>query len=144
MTTETTAMLLAAGAAILGIVTVLFAAFDCFFNKPVCTEDIPHVPKPPLLTPQPLKRLPAKVTALGSGGSILRSCTETEPIELRKQYINTGAVAVYIALKPGGDGIEIAYFDDDDPEYNSLQADELIEAMARAKSDYLLTTVRNK
>ena len=78
-------------------------------------------------------------------GSILRSCTETEPrLELRKQYITTGAVAVYIALKPGGDGIEIAYFDDDDPEFNSLQADELIEAMTRAKSDYLLTTVRNK
>ena len=141
MTTETTAMLLAAGAAIL--VVAVFVS-DWLFNKPVCTNDIPHVPKPPLLTPQPLKRLPAKVTALGSGGSILRSCTETEPIELRKQYINTGAVAVYIALKPGGDGIEIAYFDDDDPEYNSLQADELIEAMARAKSDYLLTTVRNK
>lgn len=141
MTTETTAMLLAAGAAIL--VVAVFVS-DWLFNKPVCTNDIPHVPKPPLLTPQPLKRLPAKVTALGSGGSILRSCTETEPIELRKQYINTGAVAVYIALKPGGDGIEIAYFDDDDPEYNSLQADELIEAMTRAKSDYLLTTVRNK
>ena len=76
--------------------------------------------------------------------NLLRSCTETEPIELRKQYINTGAVAVYIALKPGGDGIEIAYIDDDDPEFNSLQADELIEAMTRAKSDYLLTTVRNK
>ena len=76
--------------------------------------------------------------------TLLRSCTETEPIELRKQYINTGAVAVYIALKPGGDGIEIAYIDDDDPEFNSLQADELIEAMTRAKSDYLLTTVRNK
>ena len=75
------------------------------------------------------------------GGSILRSVTETEPIELRKQYINTGAVAVYIALKPGGDGIEIAYFDDDDPEFNSLQADELIEVMTRAKSDYLLTSV---
>ena len=134
-------MLLAAGAAIL--VVAVFVS-DWLFNKPVCTNDIPHVPKPPLLTPQPLKRLPAKVTALGSGGSILRSCTETEPIELRKQYINTGAVAVYIALKPGGDGIEIAYFDDDDPEYNSLQADELIEAMTRAKSDYLLTTVRNK
>ena len=73
-------------------------------------------------------------------GSILRSCTEKEPIELRKQYINTGAVAVYIAPKPGGDGIEIAYFDDDDPEFNSLQADELIEAMTRAKSDYLLTS----
>ena len=74
-------------------------------------------------------------------GSILRSCTETEPrLELRKQYITTGAVAVYIALKPGGDGIEIAYFDDDDPEFNSLQADELIEAMTRAKSDYLLTS----
>ena len=141
MTTETTAMLLAAGAAIL--VVAVFVS-DWLFNKPVCTNDIPHVPKPPLLTPQPLKRLLAKVTALGSGGSILRSCTETEPIELRKQYINTGAVAVYIALKPGGDGIEIAYFDDDDPEYNSLQADELIEAMTRAKSDYLLTTVRNK
>ena len=141
MTTETTAMLLAAGAAILGV--AVFVS-DWLFNKPVCTNDIPHVPKPPLLTTQPLKRLPAKVTALGSGGSILRSCTETEPIELRKQYINTGAVAVYIALKPGGDGIEIAYFDDDDPEYNSLQADELIEAMTRAKSDYLLTTVRNK
>lgn len=81
---------------------------------------------------------------LEHSGSILRSCTETEPIELRKQYITTGAVAVYIALKPGGDGIEIAYFDDDDPEFNSLQADELIEAMTRAKSDYLLTTVRNK
>ena len=134
-------MLLAAGAAILGV--AVFVS-DWLFNKPVCTNDIPHVPKPPLLTTQPLKRLPAKVTALGSGGSILRSCTETEPIELRKQYINTGAVAVYIALKPGGDGIEIAYFDDDDPEYNSLQADELIEAMTRAKSDYLLTTVRNK
>ena len=134
-------MLLAAGAAIL--VVAVFVS-DWLFNKPVCTNDIPHVPKPPLLTTQPLKRLPAKVTALGSGGSILRSCTETEPIELRKQYINTGAVAVYIALKPGGDGIEIAYFDDDDPEYNSLQADELIEAMTRAKSDYLLTTVRNK
>ena len=120
MTTETTAMLLAAGAAIL--VVAVFVS-DWLFNKPICTNDIPHVPKPPLLTPQPLKRLPAKVTALGSGGSILRSCTETEPIELRKQYINTGAVAVYIALKPGGDGIEIAYFDDDDPEYNSLQAD---------------------
>lgn len=133
----TTAIILAAGAAIIMIVTVLFAAYDCFFNKPMCTVDIPHVP-------QPLKRLPAKVTALGSGGSILRSCTETELIELRKQYINTGAVAVYIALKPGGDGIEIAYFDDDDPEFNSFQADELIEAMTRAKSDYLLTTVRNK
>lgn len=133
----TTAIILAAGVAIIVIAIILFAAFDCFFNKPVCTEDIPHVP-------QPLKRLPAKVTALGSGGSILRACTETEPIELRKQYINTGAVAVYIALKPGGDGIEIAYFDDDDPEFNSLQADELIEAMTRAKSDYLLTTVRNK
>ena len=105
--------------------------------KAKATDGIPHVP-------QPLKRLPAKVIALESGGSILRSCTETEPIELRKQYINTGAVAVYIALKPGGDGIEIAYFDDDDPEFNSLQADELIEAMTRAKSDYLLTTVRNK
>lgn len=81
------------------------------------------------------------VEILEYGGSILRSCTETEPrLELRKRYIATGAVAVYIALKPGGDGIEIAYFDDDDPEFNSLQADELIEAMTRAKSDYLLTT----
>lgn len=140
----TTAIILAAGAAIIVIAIILFAAYDCFFNKPVCTEDIPHVPKPPLPKPQPLKRLPAKVTALGSGGSILRACTETEPIELRKQYITTGAVAVYIALKPGGDGIEIAYFDDEDPEFNSLQADELIETMTRAKSDYLLTTVRNK
>ena len=139
MTTEATAMLLAAGVAM--IATVLFAAYDCFFSKPVCTEDIPHTPKPPIPKPQPLKRLPAKVIALGSGGSILRSCTETEPIELRKQYINTGAVAVYIATKLGGDGIEIAYFDDDDPEFNSLQADELIEAMTRAKSDYLLTSV---
>ena len=137
----TTEILLTAGAAIL--VIVLFVA-DWLFYKPVCTHDIPHTPKPPLPKPQPLKRLPAKVTALESGGSILRSVTETEPIELRKQYINTGAVAVYIALKLGGDGIEIAYFDDDDPEFNSLQADELIEAMTRAKSDYLLTTVRNK
>ena len=134
MTTEATAMILAAGAAIILIATVLFAAYDCFFSKPVCTEDIPH-------TPQPLKGLPAKVIALESGGSILRSVTETEPIELRKQYINTGAVAVYIATKPGGDGIEIAYFDDEDPEFNSLQADELIEAMTRVKSDYLLTSV---
>ena len=90
------------------------------------------------------RRMESLANALKSGGSILRSVTETEPIDLRKQYINTGAVAVYIALKPGGDGIEIAYFDDDDPEFNSLQADELIEAMTRAKSDYLLTTVRNK
>ena len=75
-------------------------------------------------------------------GSILRSCTETEPrLELRKQYISTGAVAVYIAPEWGDDHYEIAYFDDDDPEFNSLQADELIEAMTRAKSDYLLTSV---
>ena len=74
-------------------------------------------------------------------GSILRSCTETEPrLELRKQYIVTGAVTVYIAPEWGGKGYEIAYFDDEDPEFNSLQADELIEAMTRAKSDYLLTT----
>lgn len=130
----TIAIILAAGVAIIVIAIILFAAFDCFFNKPVCTEDIPHVP-------QPLKRLPAKVTALESGGSILRSCTETEPrLELRKQYIVTGAVTVYIAPEWGGKGYEIAYFDDEDPEFNSLQADELIEAMTRAKSDYLLTT----
>lgn len=77
--------------------------------------------------------------------NLLRSCTETEPrLELRKQYITTGAVAVYIAPEWGDDHYEIAYFDDDDPEFNSLQADELIEAMTSVKSDYLLTSIRNK
>ena len=61
MTTEATAMILAAGAAIILIATVLFAAYDCFFSKPVCTEGIPHTPKPPLPKPQPLKRLPPLV-----------------------------------------------------------------------------------
>ena len=54
-------MILAAGAAIILIATVLFAAYDCFCRKPVCTEDIPHTPKPPIPTPQPLKRLPPLV-----------------------------------------------------------------------------------
>ena len=57
----TTAMILVAGAAILVIVIVLFAAYDCFFNKPVCMQDIPHTPEPPKPKPQPLKRLPPLV-----------------------------------------------------------------------------------
>ena len=58
MTTETTAMLLTAGVAI--IVVALFVA-DWLFYKPVCMHDIPHTPKPPLPKPQPLKRLPPLV-----------------------------------------------------------------------------------
>ena len=82
---------------------------------------------------------------LEHGESMQRSCTETEPrLILHKQYESTGAVTIYIAPEWGDDHYEIAYFDDEDPEFNSLQADELIEAMTRAKSDYLLTSIRNK
>ena len=108
-------MLLAAGAAILGIVTVLFAAFDCFFNKPVCTEDIPHTPKPPLPKPQPLKRLPPIAPVVKRAVAIPLS----------------GAVEVALLLYLGTADrlLIITKIDSGDADDNKRRADELVDAI---------------
>lgn len=106
-------MFLAAGAAIL--VTALFAAFDCFFNKPVGI-DIPHVPKPPLPNSQPPKRLP--------------------PIFNRAVSIphSSGAVEVGLLLYFGTADrvLIIAKIDSGNADYNKRRADELVDAINKS------------
>lgn len=111
MTTEATAILLAVGAAIL--VIALFIALDCLFNKPVCTEDIPHTPKPPLPKPQPLKRLPPLVR---------------RAVSIPYSY---GGVDVGLLLYYWGTDhlLIIGKINSDDADDNKRRADELVDAI---------------
>lgn len=106
-------MFLLVGAAIIVIATVLFAAYDCFFNKPVCTEDIPHTPKPPLPKPQPLKRLPPLVR---------------RAVSIPYSY---GGVDVGLLLYYWGTDhlLIIGKINSDDADDNKRRADELVDAI---------------
>lgn len=107
----TTAILLTAGAAIL--VIVLFIALDCLFNKPVCTEDIPHTPKPPLPKPQPPKRIPLLVKRAVS-------------IPYNYGGVDVGLLLYYW----GADHLLIiGKIDSADADDNKRRADELVDAI---------------
>ena len=109
-------MILVAGAAILVIAIILFAAYDCFFNKPVCTEDIPHTPKPPLPKPQPLKRLPPIAPIVKRAVAIPFSSGEVE-------------VGLLLYLGMADRLLIIAKIDSGDADDNKRRADELVDAI---------------